>query len=419
MAAYDDGTMARKNATILRIFVASPSDVNEERAAVEQVVTELNHLWSKTLGVFLEVVRWETHAYPGVGVDSQDVINQEVGDEYDIFLGMMWARFGTATSRSDSGTAEEFERAFSRFSANPTNLQILFYFKDAPLPPSQFDAIQLGKVQEFKKKLGTRGTLYWEYTTTEEFVQLVRIHVSRCVQAYGSTWGTDVSVDERAAIIPTLDVSSGVQTVSVGALDSDEEELGFIELIEEGNEGIEAMTRTLARVTQSLGSFGMRIAERKTALDELRESDTVGVARIKKAGNWIAEDLDHLTKLLEADLPQFGSEYAHGIDAYTRAFSMLELGESERGGAAIALESVRSFGQVMENGLATTTSFRDMIASLPRATTALNRAKKHLLAALDELGGQLATIVNLTSELHKTITTYTEPPFSGLLAEHQ
>jgi hypothetical protein len=81
--------------TILRVFVASPSDVIEERQLLEEVVKELNLTWSKNLGIRLELVKWETHAFPGIGDDPQAVINTEIGDDYDIFIGIMWTRFGS------------------------------------------------------------------------------------------------------------------------------------------------------------------------------------------------------------------------------------------------------------------------------------------------------------------------------------
>lgn len=100
----------------LRVFVASPSDVAEERDVVSVVVAELRRILPQIRPVELEVIRWETHGWPDVGADAQDVINKEIG-EYDIFVGVMWRRFGTPTKRGESGTAEEFDRAYKYFKA--------------------------------------------------------------------------------------------------------------------------------------------------------------------------------------------------------------------------------------------------------------------------------------------------------------
>jgi hypothetical protein len=60
--------------TVVTAFVASPGDVSEERAVLQEVVSELNVTWSKTLGVRLELLRWETHTFPSVGAYPQAVI---------------------------------------------------------------------------------------------------------------------------------------------------------------------------------------------------------------------------------------------------------------------------------------------------------------------------------------------------------
>lgn len=55
------------------------------------VVKELNLTVGSEAGVRLELIRWETDAYPGFGSESQAVIDQQVGDDYDIFIGIVLA----------------------------------------------------------------------------------------------------------------------------------------------------------------------------------------------------------------------------------------------------------------------------------------------------------------------------------------
>src|SRR5438034_3225907 len=100
---------------VVVVLVASPSDLEPERNRLEEVIRELNLTWSRTLHVRLELVRWETHGYPGIGRDAQDVLNRELTDDPDIFIGLMWGRYGTPTGRAGSGTEEEFTRALARY----------------------------------------------------------------------------------------------------------------------------------------------------------------------------------------------------------------------------------------------------------------------------------------------------------------
>ncbi|MBN2251236.1 MAG: DUF4062 domain-containing protein, partial [Candidatus Altiarchaeota archaeon] len=102
-----------------RAFVASPGDVTEERECLKSVIQELNDSWSEELGIHLDLIGWETHAYPGISTDPQAVINKQIDDDYDIFIGIMWKRLGTPTERGGSGTEEEFDRAYKRYLDNP------------------------------------------------------------------------------------------------------------------------------------------------------------------------------------------------------------------------------------------------------------------------------------------------------------
>ena len=106
-----------QQAFIAQIFVASPSDVQGEREILEEVVSEMNRSSAKNAGFRLELLKWETSVHPGFGPDSQAVINEQIGDNYDIFIGIIWGRFGRKTSRAESGTEEEFDRALMRYKA--------------------------------------------------------------------------------------------------------------------------------------------------------------------------------------------------------------------------------------------------------------------------------------------------------------
>ena len=103
----------------------------------------------------------------------------------------MWARFGSPTGRAGSGTAEEFYRARNRYQNDPNQVRIMFYFKDAPISPSDLDPDQLASMKAFQKELGEKGALYWTYTSRDEFTQLLRMHLGRQVQECGNSWGLE------------------------------------------------------------------------------------------------------------------------------------------------------------------------------------------------------------------------------------
>jgi hypothetical protein len=162
----------------IKLFVASPGDVKEERDRLEELVGELNRTIGSTNDLYVELVRWETHARPGFGADAQDVINTQI-EPVDIFVGIMWTRFGTPTNRAASGTEEEFERAYNmwKISGQP---KILFYFNKSPFFPRDVDAVsQLQKVISFRQTLQERGGLVWEYQSPDEFIRFAREHFTK------------------------------------------------------------------------------------------------------------------------------------------------------------------------------------------------------------------------------------------------
>src|ERR1044072_3371068 len=163
----------------VRIFVASPGDVQVEREQFAKVVNELNLTLSAIAPekeIVLELVRWETHVYLGLGKDAQEVVNQQIG-EYDIFVGMIWKRLGTPTLAAGSGTEEEFQRAYSIWQKDKT-LPVLFYFCQQSFPPprTKEEVEQLGKVVDFRDELMKKG-LVADYADHESFADVIRPHL--------------------------------------------------------------------------------------------------------------------------------------------------------------------------------------------------------------------------------------------------
>ena len=129
-------------------------------------------------GISIELVRWETHTRPALG-RPQGVINEQIG-EYDIFIGIMWKRFGSPTGVAESGTEEEFRLAYGRW-AESGNPNIMFYFSRQPLvATSAADAQQKGKVETFRSAL-KNVVLCWDYDSPEKFADIVRPHLTQTI----------------------------------------------------------------------------------------------------------------------------------------------------------------------------------------------------------------------------------------------
>ncbi len=71
---------------LFKIFLASPGDTEAERIAAEEVVDEINKSIGSRDNFRLELLKWENDTYPSVGEDGQDVINKQIGRDYQIFV---------------------------------------------------------------------------------------------------------------------------------------------------------------------------------------------------------------------------------------------------------------------------------------------------------------------------------------------
>jgi hypothetical protein len=389
--------------TVLRVFVASPRDLSEERATLEGVIRELNNTWSTTLGIRLELVAWETHTLPGFGADAQDVINEQIADDYDIFIGMMWARFGTPTGRAGSGTAEEFHRAYRRHKENPNQVRIMFYFKNAPIPPSDLDPEQLVSIQKFQAELGEKGGYYWTFNNRDEFAQLVRMHLARQVQAFGTDRGEDVSESEPE-VQPQETLSQPVAEVEPareGEVEDDEE--GYLDLMETWQDSFETMNAVTGRMSTALEELSAKMNAGTKDLNEAKQpSGDVDIKTAKKITNRIAEALNNFAALMEADVPIFANSYSAGMEAFSRAFPLVkELGQQDKEDLVKTQVSIQQLISSMSETREQMRSFRDVIAGLPRATALFNRARRRAISILDKLDEEYGMALNLSSEVEK------------------
>ena len=97
---------------VYRIFIASPSDIKDEREIVRKQIAYWNSLHAISYQMFLHPVDGED-SVPSLDKRGQAIINKLV-DDCDFLIGIFWTRLGTRTPEAESGTAEEIDRARSK-----------------------------------------------------------------------------------------------------------------------------------------------------------------------------------------------------------------------------------------------------------------------------------------------------------------
>lgn len=138
-------------ATVYRVLLASPSDVQEERKLLPQVIHRWNDQHAFEYGTVLLPIAWETHTRPELGDRPQAIINRQIVDDADVLIGVFWTRIGTDTGEAESGTIEEIKRF--RQAGKP----VLVYFSSVPVPPNDLDAEQYRRLTQFRGDIEREG----------------------------------------------------------------------------------------------------------------------------------------------------------------------------------------------------------------------------------------------------------------------
>lgn len=93
----------------IRVFLASPGDLQTERLAATAVIEQFNKSWSDFSRYHVDLIRWED-TLPQYG-RAQGIINQDLVT-CELFVGMLWEQWGTppATGNEYSSGFEESSR---------------------------------------------------------------------------------------------------------------------------------------------------------------------------------------------------------------------------------------------------------------------------------------------------------------------
>lgn len=163
----------------VKVFLASPGDLADERKIAKGVVDDFNSQLAHALGYQVELVGWED-TLPGVG-RPQAIINRDL-DGCDLFVGMLWKRWGTppGTEPYTSGFEEEFNRSMTR-NANEGRPEINLLLKELDAASLADPGDHLKKVIEFKKQVfSEKKLLAGAFADVRDFESKFR----KCIQGY-------------------------------------------------------------------------------------------------------------------------------------------------------------------------------------------------------------------------------------------
>ena len=286
-----------RDLTQLTLFASSTSEATAEISALRKVIEGLNRQLESTHAITIRMLSWPDDVRPGVNKDPQSEINRQVAN-YDIYLGILGTRFGTPTSRSESGTQDEFEDALSRFQSDTTSVRLLFYFKKSlvGVSPYELDVDGLQKVQRFREDLEARGVLYRDFENTEAFIDLVKTHLFDLIV---EDWHVDTkkwtAVDAPAQPPPPVQGKPTMLARRSGSVakpknraseseenephdeeedieEPDEGDLGLLDHVENLSSVTRTMVATFERMSEHIALVGSKFAERTKEIEDVKQS---------------------------------------------------------------------------------------------------------------------------------------------------
>jgi hypothetical protein len=156
-AAAGSGSAAPRT---IKIFLASSSELREDRDAFELHFRQANDRWLLK-GVYLKILRWETFLDAMSETRLQDEYNEGV-KESDIFVSL----FKTKTGKY---TEEEFEVAHTAFK-NYGKPRIYTYIMQANITNDKQMRKDLTSLWNFQDKLSELGHYHTEYTSIKDLL---------------------------------------------------------------------------------------------------------------------------------------------------------------------------------------------------------------------------------------------------------
>jgi hypothetical protein len=166
---------------ILKIFIGSPGDLQEERREAYNVIDRINKHLGKNVGIYIDLRGWED-TLPGTS-RPQENINEDL-KSCNMFLGVLWKRWGQPTGKYSSGFEEEFEIAQSLHKTGKMD-DIWLFFKEISSDQLEDPGEQLQNVLNFKKRvIAERNLLFKTFDNTETWSKLLTDFLADYLSGY-------------------------------------------------------------------------------------------------------------------------------------------------------------------------------------------------------------------------------------------
>ena len=375
--------------TRYKVFLASPSDLSDDRTALDEVITELNQSFGQQNDLHIELLKWESHSAPGVStINVQKIINKDLGSDYDLFIGLIWKKFGTPTDVAESGTEEEFLLAYKRFIENPNSVQILFYFKNSPIPIEEIVPEQIQKIQKFKADIGkNKNLLYWEYQDIQQLQKFIRIHLPQRILDIKKSYNDNSVTEIIEEVLPAEIIY--------------EEELGIFDYEDLITEFLNESVNSLTKISEAITWVGDQMNKKTNEIENLVKSPNLGRNQIKDIFSRTAKIMQNFAKRIEPEIPIFYENFEKAMD-YNSGLINLYKDQLDHDNLEKINTSLSGLISQMEFSIINTEEFLQSVKDLPKLAKDLNAARQNVTTKLDSLLTNLRVSLSIAVELQKS-----------------
>jgi hypothetical protein len=156
---------------VYRGLICSPSDVANERNAIDETIASWNAHTGSSLDARIEAVRWERHAVPEMGAPPQEILNRQLVEQSDFGIAVFWSRVGTPTAQYESGSVEEIQELLR------AGKRVMVYFSNAAVPQDRLVDDQFARLRQLRAEFEKAGILA-TFGSLEELKLLVNLHLT-------------------------------------------------------------------------------------------------------------------------------------------------------------------------------------------------------------------------------------------------
>jgi len=289
-----------KSITVISLFLASPADVANERLVVSATVDEWNARHGRSLGVSFQLLTWEKSVSAGFSDDGQQVINEQINDDYDALIAIFWTRLGSPTKRDVSGSVEEYHRALLRLEEGE-KVEIAFFFKDALVDFRNVDLQQLAAVKHFESEAQAAGALTRNFRDDESLrleVSMLLDRLSRELALFHSASATKpphpVQQKRKLDVVVSQDVA--------------EEDVGLFDIVENLTRHADNGGRFLAQFTELMKQIKVVTEEVTNDYESIRSVRSLDPVEMKPGLIRIASAMDVFSTFVEQEMPEYSED---------------------------------------------------------------------------------------------------------------